>query len=148
MFVKKKVRFIAYIVDCKFNCLYYSIRGKPYSTPALPSGMSYCGAAYPAHSQGTARYGSILYRRNAYTAISLPAFKKLRHTVFFHHVQVINHAHVIFRTIALVQCFNVCARIMITLIAKPHLSVLKQRTPVAHMKTALAARQTSSQYFL
>lgn len=63
--------------------------------------------------------------------------------ILFDECEIVKHAHMIFRAVALVKIFQTVARKIITFKAKANEAFSHQITMRSHMNTMLAARQTT-----
>jgi len=69
--------------------------------------------------------------------------KELFRAVRLDIIQVLDHAHVIFRAVALVQIFQSLTWISLTHIAEPDLAFTDQVTMIRHMRTIFASGNTA-----
>ncbi len=75
--------------------------------------------------------------------LRLLLFQEIFHAVRLDVVEVLNHAHVIFRAVALVQIFQSLTWISLTHIAEPDLAFTDQVTMIRHMRTIFASGNTA-----
>ena len=88
-------------------------------------------------------------RRSALCATPFFTFlvQKIFQAKFLDTVEVSDHAHMVFCTIALVQCFQSLAGEVFTFKTKPDASVCQQFARIVHMRAVFSSRNASRAIF-